>query len=158
MMPDDLDRRLLDRVQRDFPLEPRPFQALARELGVGESDVIERVRGLHDAGIVRQIGPVFDLHRLGYTSTLCAAEVGADDVENVARHINAYPEVTHNYLRAASFNMWFTLVAPSQSRIDAIMAEISSINGVRNLISLPAEHTFKINVHFPAADAAGEAS
>ncbi|MCX5769762.1 MAG: AsnC family transcriptional regulator, partial [Candidatus Hydrogenedentes bacterium] len=75
---DDLDCRLLDRIQRDFPIEPRPFEALARELATDEAAVIDHVRALHDTGLVRQIGPVFDLHRLGYTSTLCAAKVAAD--------------------------------------------------------------------------------
>ena len=150
---DDLDRRLLERIQRDFPIEPRPFDALARELATDEAAIIARVRGLHDAGFVRQIGPVFDLHRLGYTSTLCAAKVAADAVDAVAERINAYPEVTHNYLRGAQFNMWFTLVAPSADRISVILREIRVLPGVEDVISLPAERTFKINVHFATGDA-----
>lgn len=150
---DDLDRRLLERIQRDFPIEPRPFEALARELATDEAAIIARVRGLHDAGFVRQIGPVFDLHRLGYTSTLCAAKVAADAVDAVAERINAYPEVTHNYLRDAKFNVWFTLVAPSVERIGQILQEIRLLPGVEDVISLPNERTFKINVHFATGDA-----
>jgi len=145
---DDLDRRLLDRIQRDFPIDPRPFEALARELGTDEATVMNQVRQLQSGGVVRQIGPVFDLHRLGYTSTLCAAKISADAIDNVASHINAYPEVTHNYLRDAEFNMWFTLVAPSQERMDEIREEIRKLHGVQDVISLPADRTFKINVHF----------
>jgi len=145
---DDLDRRLLDRIQRDFPIEPRPFETLARELDAEEADVLARVRALHDAGLVRQIGPVFDLHRLGYTSTLCAAKIAPEAVDTAAARINAYPEVTHNYLRDAQFNMWFTLVAPSQNRIDEILKEIRRVGGIDEVLSLPAENTFKINVHF----------
>ena len=40
----DLDRRLLDAFQKDFPLSPRPFAELAAALGVAEEWVIERLR------------------------------------------------------------------------------------------------------------------
>ena len=150
---DDLDRALLDRIQRNFPIEPRPFEALARELGTDEATIMNQVRQLQSGGVVRQIGPVFDLHRLGYTSTLCAAKISADAIDNVASHINADPEVTHNYLRDAEFNIWFTLVAPSQERIDEILEEIRKLAGVEDVISLPADRTFKINVHFATGDA-----
>ena len=152
MNVDDLDRRLLDKIQREFPIEHRPFEALARELATDEAAVIARVRALHDAGVVRQIGPVFDLKRLGYTSTLCAAKVAADAVDAVGERINAYPEVTHNYLRDAKFNIWFTLVAPSADRIRQIIEEVRVLPGVVDVISLPAERTFKINVHFATGD------
>ena len=149
---DDLDRRLLDRIQRNFPIEPRPFEVLAHELGTDEATVIDRVCELQSGGVVRQIGPVFDLHRLGYSSTLCAAKVDVDAVDAVADHINAYPEVTHNYLRDAQFNMWFTLVAPSQERIEVILEEIRHVAGIYEVISLPADRTFKIDVHFTTAN------
>ncbi len=150
---DDLGRRLLDRIQRNFPIEPRPFEVLAREFDTDEAAIINRVRDLQSGGGVRQIGPVFDLHRLGYVSTLCAADVNADALEAVAGQVNAHAEVTHNYLREAQFNMWFTLVAPSQQRIDEILQEIRKVPGVNDAISLPADRTFKINVHFATGDA-----
>jgi DNA-binding Lrp family transcriptional regulator len=33
---DDLDRRILDAVQTDFPLDERPFRVLAERLRVSE--------------------------------------------------------------------------------------------------------------------------
>ena len=39
-----LDRELLNAVQWDFPLEPRPFAVLGERLGVTEPEVRERDR------------------------------------------------------------------------------------------------------------------
>ncbi len=69
---DALDRALLERMQAGFPLVQRPFAALGEKLGLGESEVLARVRQIKEAGIIRQIGAIFDTRRLGYQSTLVA--------------------------------------------------------------------------------------
>ena len=40
---EDADRELLNAVQWDFPLEPRPYAVLAERLGIEEADVRARV-------------------------------------------------------------------------------------------------------------------
>jgi siroheme decarboxylase len=151
MSLDDLDRRLLEVSQSGFPITERPFQVLAEQVGCSEEEVLERMRWLQASGTVREVGPVFDLWKLGYTSTLCAARVREPFVEQVAETVNAYAEVTHNYLRDDPLNMWFTLIAPSEERIEAILDRIRKEEGVEEVLSLPAERMFKIKVHFSTA-------
>ncbi|MBN2312080.1 MAG: AsnC family transcriptional regulator [Candidatus Hydrogenedentes bacterium] len=151
MSLDDLDRRILDAAQSAFPLESRPFAALARRLGSTEHEVLSRLRGLRESGLIRELGPVFDLRRLGYTSTLCAARVAEPFIDPVAQLLDTMDEVTHNYLRDDPFNMWFTVIAPSPERIESILARIRSADGVGEVLSLPVERTFKINVQFDIA-------
>ena len=148
MTLDDLDRRILQVVQSGFPVESRPFQTLAASVESTEEEVIARMRQLQESGVIREVGPVFNLQQLGYTSTLCAAQVAEPFVESVAAFINGLHEVTHNYLRDDPFNMWFTLIAPSQERIDTILDRIRGEEGVAEVLSLPAERLFKIKVHF----------
>jgi DNA-binding Lrp family transcriptional regulator len=148
MTLDDLDRRILDRVQSGFPIASRPFQVLAEQVGSSEDEVLARVRRLQEEKIIRQIGPVFELKRLDHVSTLCAAKVRPDAVEDAAAFINKYREVTHNYLRENAFNVWFTVIASSPERIESILDEIRHIPGVESVVSLPAEKTYKIKVQF----------
>jgi len=145
---DELDWRILESIQADFPVDRRPFQVMAEQLASTETEVLERVRRMSEAGIIRQLGPVFNIRGIGFASTLCAASVEPSALEAVAAAVNAYDETTHNYLREHAFNMWFTLVAPSRERIDAILEDVRQLPGVRELISLPAEKMFKIKVHF----------
>ena len=151
MNESNLDARLIERIQSNFPLESRPYKVLADDLGVTEQTVIDRVRALQDAGTIREIGPVFELGRIGFTSTLCAAEVTSDKLEAVAAFVSQYAEVTHNYARDHVFNLWFTVIAPSKERIDAILACIRNQDGVAAVYSMPATRTFKIKVHFRTA-------
>ena len=150
MSMDNLDRQIIEVVQNEFPIEPRPFQALAERLGTTEQEVLARIAKLQEQRVIREIGPVFELKRLGYISTLCAAKVAAEAAENVAGFLNEFAEVTHNYLRAHEYNIWFTLIASSQERIEEILERVRGHEGVADAVSLPAERTFKIAVNLPA--------
>ena len=48
---DDIDRAILNRIQSDFPITPRPYLSLAEELGLDEGDLIARVTRLKSCGV-----------------------------------------------------------------------------------------------------------
>ena len=52
---DEADKRLLNALQSRFPLDPRPFAAVAAELGVDEADVLDRASHLLRERIIREI-------------------------------------------------------------------------------------------------------
>lgn len=145
---DDLDKTILNRIQTLFPLTPRPFDTIARELNTTEQEVMTRVSRLKDDGIIRRIGGNFVPGKVGFVSTLCTAQVPEEKVELFARTVNSFPGVTHNYLREHSFNVWFTFIAPSMEIIRDNLARISEKTGVRCILNLPATHVFKIKAKF----------
>ena len=142
------DRRLLNRIQSDFPVTAQPYRTIGQELGMSEAEVLERVRRLKKVGLIRRIGGNFSPEKLGFVSTLCAARVPADEVDRFAEVVNRYPGVTHNYLRENSFNVWFTFIAPSMAEIEANLAAIRDATGVEVIMNLPATRVFKIRAKF----------
>ena len=149
MLPmDDTDRKILNRIQSNFPITPRPYLTIAEELGLEESEVIHRLLQLKENGIIRRIGGNFFPEKLGFVSTLCAAKVPEDKIDAFAEAVNRYPGVTHNYQRDKSFNIWFTFIAPSREEIEEKLEEISRNTGVEDIINLPATNVFKIKAHF----------
>lgn len=144
----ELDKRVLTEIQANFPVAPNPYAVLAGRVGATEEDVHASVIGLKRDAIIRRIGAIFDSHRLGYRSTLCAIAVPPERVEEVAALIGCYPNVTHNYLREDRYNVWFTLIAESQQRIEEILAEIAATTGIDDILNLPAIRLFKIRVDF----------
>jgi len=142
------DRLILNEIQRNFPVAHRPFLALARKLKLSEKEIMERVQRLKDIGIIRRIGASFSARAVGFTSTLCAAKVPEEKIEEFVAVVNTYPEVTHNYEREGDYNIWFTLIAPSKRKITRILEEISRKTGIRGILNLPALKTFKIAVDF----------
>lgn len=143
---DETDRQLLNLIQTDFPLEERPYDTLGARLGIAADEAFSRVRALVESGVIRRIGPSFDSRRLGHVSALVAARVPSHRLEEVARAINAYPEVTHNYARRHDYNLWFTLVCESLSRLESVVERIKAEANISDMHVLPAERTFKIRV------------
>ena len=133
---DRVDARILNYLQEGISLSPRPFLDMARELGISEETVLARIEALRNQGLIRRLGGVFDSPRMGMKSTLCAMEVPEARIEEVAQKVNAYREVTHNYLRDDVYNMWFTVTASSQEDLERILQEIEADTGIA-VVSMP---------------------
>lgn len=148
---DELDSKLLAAVQEGFPLASRPFLILGEALGISEAETIERLERLANEGLIRRIGPILDLRRLGCSGVLVALMVSAEEAASAAEIVSEYKEVSHNYLRPneSGYNLWFT-VSAKEERIQEILAEIKSRTGKRQLV-LPTTKIFKIGVKFDIA-------
>ena len=145
---DEVDRRLLNVVQGEFPVTSHPFGEIGRRLGLPEREVLNRLKRLKEEGIIRRIGAVIDPRKLGWVSTLCAARVPEEKIESFATEVNRFPGVTHNYERKAYYNIWFTLTVPSWDELEERLKEIAMRTGIHEIIHLPAREIFKVRVQF----------
>lgn len=145
---DGIDRRILNLLQNGLPVCDRPYLALAGQAGVTEEELIARVARLKDDGIIRRISAFFQPAALGYRSTLCAAKVPEGDLERVAAAINAFPQVTHNYLRDNDqYNVWFTVIAEGEEGVSSTVQEIEQAAGVE-VCDFSSLAFYKIKVNF----------
>src|SRR3954452_9139135 len=145
---EDVERRLLNLLQGSFPLEPRPFAAVAREAGLNEDEVLARTRQLLDDRIIRQVTPIYDTRALGYGSMLVAARIDPEHPWRAAQIVNSHPGVSHNYLRNHDFNMWFTIAVEEDSKLGLqgtldVLQELTRAESIRQL---PTLKLFKIRM------------
>jgi DNA-binding Lrp family transcriptional regulator len=145
---DDLDRKLLNLMQGQFPLRPQPFAAVAELAGVAEAEVLTRVQRLLDERIIRQVTPIYDTRALGYGSMLVAAKVDPENPWQAAKIVNSHPGVSHNYLRNHDFNMWFTLAVEPDSKLglDGTLDVLQQLTGAESIRQLPTLQLFKIRM------------
>ena len=148
MIEDQTNKNILNRIQADFPIHPRPYKILAEELGLSENQLIDEIKQMKQKMIIRRIGGNFSPDRLGFYSTLCAARVDADKIELFAATVNMFSGVTHNYQRDHQYNIWFTFIAPSIQEIERNLEIISQKTGVTEILNLPATQVFKIAANF----------
>ncbi|MGZ0701224.1 Lrp/AsnC family transcriptional regulator [Pseudomonas piscis] len=145
---DELDRRLVNRLQLGLPLVPEPWRALALELGSDSQALRQRVQRLLDDGTLTRFGPMFDIERLGGAFTLAALRVPEERFEAVAALLEAMPEVAHNYRREHAWNMWFVLGCASDRALDETLRRIEQETGLVPL-NLPKEETYHVGLYFP---------
>ncbi len=151
---DHIDRLIINSIQKNFPVESRPYEALAARLAAesglaltGE-ELLARVKALKEAGYIRRLGAVFDARKLGCVSSLCAARVPGDRIEAFAAKVNEAPQVTHNYLRSDDLNVWFTFTAEKPDELPAFLEKLRRDTGVAEIFVLESEKLFKIKVDF----------
>lgn len=143
---DSINRVILDRVQRSFPIVSHPFSVLTQGLGISESEALERLSSLKQERVIRQISAIFNTGALGYRTSLVAMAVCPGELERVASVINGYPGVSHNYLRPGEFNMWFTIAVPPGESLEEVVAGLSAKTGNFPSLILPALKKYKLAV------------
>ena len=162
----DIDRRLLDLIQRAVPLASRPYARLAELLSADEANIIERVAALsRPGGLIREIAGIFDAAAMGCASTLVGAEVPDELLEQAGLTVAAHPGVSHCYQRHGPLNLWFTLLVGPDSTLglDGTIRVLAELIGARRIHSFPTLRRYKLDVHFamseedaPPAAAPGE--
>jgi DNA-binding Lrp family transcriptional regulator len=148
---DEIDKKLLQLTQDEFPITKRPWATLGSKLKITEEEVILRLKKLHREGIIRKIGPILDAGKLGLrASTLIAMKIPEDKIEKIANIVNEYKSVSHNYLREHEYNLWFTVTTSNKEELRRTIEEIKRRTGISetDVLDLPANRSFKIDVRF----------
>jgi siroheme decarboxylase len=144
---DQRDRDLLNEIQSDFPVEPHPYRVLGRRLGMDEQEVLARIAALKEEGVIRRLGASINSRKVGFVSTLIAAQVPEQQLDAFVAVVNACPGVTHNYERDHRYNVWFTLISSSAEEKDRTIRSLVEQTGIE-VLELPAKKIFKIRVNF----------
>jgi len=56
---DEIDRNIINRLQGGFPICERPYEEAARELGIGEEELIERLERMLEDRRLSRFGPMY---------------------------------------------------------------------------------------------------
>ncbi len=71
--------------------------------------------------------------------------VPPDKLDVVARAVNRFPEVNHNYEREHRYNLWFVVTAGSEGRLQAALGAIEQAAGYP-VVALPMLREFRTSV------------
>jgi siroheme decarboxylase len=145
---DPRDTRLLCELERGLPLVPEPFEEIGTRLGMSGEEVLERVRTLQEAGIVRKFRARINQRLVGISANALVAWKPADPKGEIGPRLAAFPCVTHCYERRPVPGRWeFThyTVHHGFSR-EAVLAEVRNIAdrvGVADYVVLFSTEEFK---------------
>lgn len=141
-MPDAADLAFVNRWQRGFPLEARPFAGM----GISEDQALATLRSLKQLGVIDRVGPVFRPNTVG-ASSLAAMSVPPERLAEVAALVSDQPGVNHSYEREHRYNLWFVVTGRDAITVEETIRALEEATGLR-VLRLPLLEEFHVDLGF----------
>jgi DNA-binding Lrp family transcriptional regulator len=134
MSIDAIDRRLIGATQAGLPLTPSPYEAIARQIGLSEAEVIERLQAMQESGVIRRVALAPNHYALGMVANgMSVWDVIDADAHDLGTKVGALEFVSHCYLRPRAegwpYNMFAMVHGNSRDEVEAKRAEIKALLG-----------------------------
>jgi DNA-binding Lrp family transcriptional regulator len=129
-LPDDKDKRFIQILQRDLPVEPRPFDTWAAEQGVDADTLLLEAETFRQRTYMRRFAAVLNHRRAGFGANGMAVwKVPEERLEEIGPRMAAFSAVSHCY-RRPTYPDWpysiFTMVhARSKKSCEETIAAIA---------------------------------
>jgi siroheme decarboxylase len=134
---DTIDQRIIRRLQQDFPLTASPYQELADEIGISETELLNRLKQMKTCGVLRKMGAVLQHRNAGFHgNALCCWQVPEERVEEVAKQMSACAYISHVYLRQSHpkwpYNMYTVFHSQNREHCLELIREMAKNTGITN--------------------------
>lgn len=132
---DEIDRQIILATQSGLPLEPQPYHAVARQVGVSPEEVMARMRRMLETGVIRRIGAVPNHYALGYKANgMTVWDVPDEKVDELGERVGALDFVSHCYQRPRHLPEWpynfFAMVhGHDKPEVEAQVRQIAELLG-----------------------------
>lgn len=132
---DEIDRRIVLATQAGLPLEPQPYHAVARQVGIPAEEVMARMRRMLETGMIRRIGAVPNHYALGYKANgMTVWDVPDERVDELGEQVGALDFVSHCYHRPRHLPDWpynfFAMVhGHDRSEVEELVRRIAGLIG-----------------------------
>lgn len=139
---DELDKRILDFLQEDSRLS---YRQIAGVLGVSVSTVSERVRKMHEGGLIKKFTVLLDPEELGLdcsVSVLVKVKPGFEPGK-VGERIANIEKTCYVYQITGEFNLLVISRTNRKEDARALLEKVNKVKGVESLNSSWILHTIK---------------
>jgi DNA-binding Lrp family transcriptional regulator len=148
MTDDRLLFKVADLLQGDLAVTPRPFAALAEQLGCSEDDVLKAIMDMQSKGIMRRFGAVLRHQQAGYTCNAMAAWQCPPGKENEVGEIMAsYPQVSHCYQRQVPedfpYQLFTMIHARSEAELQQVLKSMAAATDINDYALLRSVKEYK---------------
>ena len=136
MLIDTKDEAIIAAITDGLPLVSEPYAAIGVEVGLGEADVIARLKAMIESGVIKRFGVVVRHHELGFdANAMVVWDIADEDVPAFGKQIAAMPCVTLCYQRPRRLPDWpYNLFAMIHGRDKhQVLAKVAEVNAAVGL-------------------------
>lgn len=146
-MLDNLDKQIINELQKGLPLVHSPYQDLSQKLNIPVSDILKRLESYKNKSYLSRFGPLFNIERAGGQFLLAAQRIPESEFEAITEKVNAFEEVAHNYKRGHDLNMWFVIAVEKKEDLDKVCQKIELSTGYP-VYPMPKLKEYYVNLYF----------
>jgi DNA-binding Lrp family transcriptional regulator len=100
MSLDALDREIINVLSGDISSSKQPYKEIADHLGMSEEELLGRIRGYEEQGLLRRMGAMIDHRVAGVDANgMIVWDVPEDRLEEIGLKLASEREITHCYAR-----------------------------------------------------------
>ncbi|GFN23581.1 MAG: Lrp/AsnC family transcriptional regulator [Thermoanaerobacteraceae bacterium] len=127
----ELEKNIVRFFQGDIPLEPRPFERAARELGISEDEVLDYLRRWQREGIIRRFGAALRHREAGIeANAMIVWQVPSEQIQAAGSRLASFPEVTHCYQRRTApgwpYNLFAMVHGATRKECEALARRLAA--------------------------------
>ncbi|HEX8169283.1 MAG TPA: Lrp/AsnC family transcriptional regulator [Thermoanaerobaculia bacterium] len=130
-----LEIECVRQLQRDLPLQPRPFDAIARASGIDVDELLAAARTLQKRGQMRRFCAVVPPRKSGFAASAMGVwVVPQENVDDYAAKLAQHRAVSHCFLRPVyddwPYNVYTTVHARSVDECESIVNDLAIDTGL----------------------------
>jgi len=144
-----MDTAILKAIQDGVPLTENPFQTVAEQVGIGEDELLSRLRRLREVGVIRRFAASINNRKIGIVANaMIAWRVPEGRVEEVGVAFSKNSRVTHCYERKTlpgrwGYNLFTVLHGYDREAVAEIVKDMAKSVGVDEYLILFSRREFK---------------
>ncbi len=98
--PTEEDKDFIRELQKDMEIIDEPFVKAAKNLGITESELFQRMKKYEENGVMRRFAAILRHRQVGFTANgMIVWKVPKDRISEVGEQLGAFPQVSHCYER-----------------------------------------------------------
>jgi DNA-binding Lrp family transcriptional regulator len=141
-------KSVLEALPADFPITDRPYETMAREMGITGEQLIREIALLKENGIIRRVSLMVAHRAVSYEgNAMVVWNVPAERVGDVGAIMAGFSEVSHCYERDTAgywpYNLYTMVHGKTRGECIAVIETMALRSGVYDYRVLFSKREFK---------------
>ncbi len=129
------DQDIIRSMQEGLNLSPTPYSDTAKELGIDEQELHQRLYDMMERGVLRRVGLVPNHYKLGYRhNAMTVWDIDDQQVDEIGELFGKQSCVSHCYRRPTHrpdwpYNLFAMVHGKSQQEVAEKIAQLNELSG-----------------------------
>ncbi len=133
---EQIDKKIIGKMQKNIPISKRPYKIIADELGILETELINRLKKMEREGKLRRVGAILKHRKAGFeANAMIAWKVPENKVDEVGEIMAGFKEASHVYLRPTypewPYNMFTMIHSIAKEECENTIKAMAFASGIK---------------------------